>query len=111
MTGKALAWLVVLVAGVTAFTVAGAVLHGWWGDLPAAWLTGMTVGLVGIGLGSITNAFGPASSVGSGGKPGAASSSSDGLEPHARSPPDSPPKQITPHAGSSVSIVAVDAVS
>jgi hypothetical protein len=39
---------------VTAFTVAGAVLHGWWGDLPAAWLTGMTVGLVGNGLAGMT---------------------------------------------------------
>ena len=70
MAGKALGWLVVLVGGVTAITIAGAVIHGTLGELPATWLTGMTVGLVGIGLGALTSILGPSSSVDSGGKPG-----------------------------------------
>jgi len=54
-------------------TFAAAALHGSWGDVPAAWLTGMTVGLLGIGVGSITSVLGPSSRVSSGGRPGAAS--------------------------------------
>ena len=73
MAGKALAWLVVLLGGVMAMTIAGAVIHGTLGELPATWLTGMTVGLVGIGLGALTSVLGPSSSVDSGGKPGAGS--------------------------------------